>query len=64
MAEIELGVLSRQCMGGRVPDQPTLVAAVQRWQKDRNADRSKIDWRFTTAEARIKLRRLYPTVQG
>lgn len=64
MAEIELGVLSRQCMGGRVPDQPTLVATVQRWQKDRNADRSKIDWRFTTADARIKLRRLYPTVQN
>lgn len=64
MAEIELGVLSRQCMGGRVPDQPTLVENVRRWQKDRNTDRSKIDWQFTTADARIKLRRLYPTVQA
>ncbi len=64
MAEIELSVLSRQCMGGRVPDKPTLVAAVDRWQKDRNTSRETIDWRFTTADARIKLRRLYPTVQA
>jgi len=64
MAEIELGVLSRQCMGGRVPDQPTLVASVERWQKDRNANRATIDWQFTTADARIKLRRLYPNSQA
>jgi len=63
MAEIELGVLSRQCMGGRVPDKPTLVAATDRWQKDRNTDRTTIDWQFTTADARIKLRRLYPKSQ-
>src|SRR4029079_17878647 len=64
MAEIELGLLSRQCMGGRIPDQSTLTAEVNRWQKDRNTDRSTIDWRFTTDDARIKLRRLYPTVQA
>lgn len=64
MAEIELGVLSRQCLGDRVPDQPTLVAAVDRWQKDRNALRATIDWQFTTADARIKLRRLYPKTQS
>ena len=64
MAEIELGILSRQCMGGRVPDQPTLVASVERWQKDRNANRATIDWQFTTADARIKLRRLYPKTQA
>jgi len=64
MAEIELSVLARQCMGGRVPDKPTLVAAADRWQKDRNTSRETIDWRFTTADARIKLRRLYPTVQA
>lgn len=64
MAEIELGVLSRQCMGGRVPDQPTLVASVERWQKDRNASRATIDWQFTTADARIKLRRLYQKTQA
>ena len=64
MAEIELCVLSRQCMGDRVPDQPTLVASVERWQKDRNANRATIDWQFTTADARIKLRRLYPKTQA
>ena len=63
MAEIELGVLSRQCLGGRVPDKPTLVTAVDRWQRDRNTSRATIDWQFTTAEARIKLRRLYPKIQ-
>jgi hypothetical protein len=62
MAEIELSVLSRQCMGDRVPDQATLAAAVDRWQKDRNNSRATIDWRFTTADARIKLRRLYPKI--
>lgn len=64
MAEIELCVLSRQCMGGRVPDQPTLAASVERWQKDRNASRATIDWQFTTADARIKLRRLYPKTRA
>ena len=64
MAEIELGVLSRQCMGGRVPDPPTLVASVDRWQTDRNANHATIDWQFTTADARIKLRRLYPKTQA
>ena len=64
MAEIELSVLSRQCMGGRVPDQAALAASVERWQKDRNANRATIDWQFTTADARIKLRRLYPKSQA
>jgi hypothetical protein len=63
MAEIELSVLSRQCLGGRVPDRPTLVGAVDCWQKDRNTSRATIDWQFTTADARIKLRRLYPQIQ-
>ena len=63
MAEIELSVLSRQCIGGRVPDQATLAAAVTCWQQDRNTSRATIDWRFTATDARIKLRRLYPTVQ-
>lgn len=63
LAEIELSVLSRQCIGGRVPDKPTLVTAVDRWQRDRNTSRATIDWQFTTADARIKLRRLYPKIQ-
>ena len=64
MAEIELGVLSRQCMGARVPDPATLVASVGLWQKNRNTSRATIDWQFTTADARIKLRRLYPKTQA
>lgn len=64
MAEIELSVLSRQCLGDRVPDQPMLAARVERWQKNRNASRATIDWQFTTADARIKLRRLYPKTQA
>jgi hypothetical protein len=63
MAEIELGVLSRQCMGGRIPDRQTLVKAVDDWQADRNQSVTKIDWRFTTADARIKLRHLYPKLE-
>lgn len=64
VAEIELGVLSRQCMGGRVPDKATLLRQVNAWQTDRNQRTAKIDWQFTTADARIKLRRLYPQVQA
>jgi len=64
MAEIELSVLSRQCMGSRVPDQAALAASVERWQRDRNANRATIDWQFTTADARIKLYRLYPQTQA
>ena len=64
MAEIELGILSRQCMGGRIPDRPTLADEVKVWQTDRNRSRAVIDWQFTTADARIKLRRLYPKLQG
>ena len=64
MAEIELSVLSRQSLGDRVPDQPTLAGRVERWQKDRNTSRATVDWQFTTADARIKLRRLYPKTQA
>lgn len=60
MAEIELGVLSRQCIGGRVPDPVTLTSQIGAWQNDRNNANGTIDWQFTTADARIRLRRLYP----
>jgi len=60
MAEIELGVLSRQCLSRRIPDKSTLEKEVRAWQKDRNAKIVKVDWRFTTADARIKLKHLYP----
>ncbi len=63
MAEIELSVLSRQCLNRRVPDFETLEAEVEAWQERRDAKGSKIDWRFTTEDARIKLKRLYPSLQ-
>lgn len=60
MAESELGVLSRQCLDCRIPDKDTLIKEVAAWQDERNANHTKADWRFTTAHARIKLKRLYP----
>jgi hypothetical protein len=62
MAEIELGVLVRQCLNRRIPDKATLEQQVLAWQIDRNAKVVKVDWRFTTADARIKLKRLYPVI--
>ena len=62
MAEIELSVLSRQCLDRRVPDLPTLEREVAAWQARRNAAGGAIHWRFTTADARIKLKRLYPSI--
>ena len=61
IAEIELSVLSRQCLDRRVPDAATLVREVAAWQQRRNAAARPVDWRFTTADARIKLKRLYPS---
>lgn len=61
MAEIELSVLSRQCLDRRIPDGATLVREIESWQNDRNNLASKVNWRFTTNDARIKLRRLYPS---
>lgn len=63
MAEIELSVLSRQCLDRRVPDRVFLEHEVAAWVVDRNANRAPTDWRFTTDDARIKLRRLYPSFQ-
>jgi hypothetical protein len=63
IAEIELSVLSRQCLDRRVPDAATLVREVAAWQQRRNAVTCTVDWRFTTADARIKLKRLYPSIQ-
>jgi hypothetical protein len=62
MAEIELSVLSRQCLDRRVPDLTTLEREVAAWQARRNASSGAINWRFTTADARIKLKRLYPSI--
>ena len=63
MAEIELSVLSRQCLDRRIADRPTLEREVAAWEQRRNAESRRIDWRFTTADARIKLKHLYPVIQ-
>ena len=60
MAESELGVLSSQCLNRRIPDKETLSREVAAWQASRNKNQTKADWRFTTADARIKLKCLYP----
>jgi len=63
MAECELSVIEKQCLGERIPDQITLRQRVESWETDRNNRSKKIDWQFETADARIKLRRLYPQIQ-
>ena len=63
MAEIEIGVMSRQCLDRRIPDQRTLRREVAAWQAQRNQDGIRVDWRFTTEDARIKLKSLYPSIQ-
>ncbi len=62
MAETELSVLARQCWDQRLPDQATLREEVQHWEEKRNRAQARIDWRFTTADARVKLRRLHPSI--
>jgi hypothetical protein len=62
MAEIELSVLSRQCLDRRLPDKGTLESEVVAWQCRRNSAQAKIDWPFTNDQARVKLKRLYPTL--
>lgn len=61
VAEIELSVLSRQCLNRRVPDGPTLISEIDTWLSDRNNNATKVNWQFTTEDARIKLKRLYPS---
>ena len=63
MAETELSVLARQCLDRRIPDRPTLDAETAAWEQARNAARCRVDWQFTTADARTKLKRLYPSLQ-
>jgi DDE superfamily endonuclease len=63
MAEIELSVLSRQCLDRRVADFESLQAEVVAWQQRRDETGTKIEWRFSTEDARIKLKRLYPSLQ-
>lgn len=62
VAEIELSVLSRQCLDRRIGSTEELTSALTAWQHERNAQRSTVKWRFTTADARTRLRHLYPHV--
>jgi len=63
MAEIELSILSRQCLDCRMPDQDTLRKKTSAWAIARNAHASPMEWRFTTQDARIKLKKLYPLIK-
>lgn len=63
MAEIELSALVRTCLNRRIPDQTTLLREAQAWADERNRQAVRVDWRFTTADARIKLKHLYPKIQ-
>lgn len=63
MAECELSVLARQCLKRRMPDSATLAQEAACWEQTRNAMQVKIDWQFTTADARIKLKRFYRVLQ-
>jgi transposase len=63
MAEIELSVLARQCLDRRIPDLVTLGREVAAWERGRNDAAVKVDWQFTTADARTKLKRLYPVLE-
>ena len=62
MAETELSVLSGQCLDRRIPDKQTLIEEIAAWQHTRNKYHTKADWQFTTADARTKLKRLYPAI--
>jgi hypothetical protein len=61
MAEIELGILGRQCLARRIDNVDELRREVQAWETKRDAAEAKVNWQFTTADARTKLRRLYPS---
>jgi hypothetical protein len=63
LIEIELSILSRQCLDRRLPDLATFRAGAQAWEDRRNSAGHTVDWRFTTDDARIKLKRLYPSLQ-
>jgi hypothetical protein len=62
MAESELSVLSSQCLDRRIPDKQTLIEEVDAWEANRNKHHTKADWQFSTVDARVNLKRLYPTI--
>ena len=60
MVEIEIGVLSGQCLDRRIPDRETLASEIGAWERTRNERKATVNWQFSTADARVKLKRLYP----
>jgi len=64
MAEIGLDILGRQCLGQRIEDTDQLKREVAAWKAERNANEAKVDRQFTTDKARIKLKRLYPSLEN
>jgi hypothetical protein len=62
LAESELGVLSCQCLDRRISDKQTLIDEIAAWEQERNARHTKANWHFTTSNARIKLKHLYPSI--
>lgn len=63
MAEIELSAVTRQCLDRRIPDKDTLIREVKAWEDQRNSEVIKVHWQFSTADARTKLKSLYPKFQ-
>lgn len=63
MAETERSILTKQCLARRLPDIEPLTSEGDAWESQRNQSESKIDWHFTTTDARVKLKRLYPSFQ-
>ena len=63
IAEIELSVFTRQCLDRRIPEIETLEAEAKKWEQGRNSNQKSVDWQFTTEDARIRLKRLYPQIQ-
>lgn len=61
MAEIELAILTSQCLDRRLPDAETAAREIAAWEQMRNQSATLVNWRFTTADARIKLKHLYPS---
>lgn len=62
MAEIEIGVLSRQCLSQYIQSKEQMISEIGSWQQQRNYAEATVDWQFTTADARIKLKKLYPVI--
>jgi len=62
MAEIEIGVLSRQCLSQYIESKEQMISEVGAWQQQRNYAEATVDWQFTTTDARVKLKKLYPVI--